>query len=59
MFSFENLPTIENFVILPEVMEMVIDFALSHTNVKQLLNEKFDAVIVEVFHSESLLGKEI
>lgn len=56
MFEFADLSPIKNFLILPEVLENIINFTLSHPNVKKIMNEKFDAVIVEVFHSEALLG---
>lgn len=47
-----------HFLILPELFENVINFTLAHPNVKKLMNEKFDVVIVESFHSEALLGKK-
>lgn len=57
MFDVFNIPAMMNFIILPDVLEGTINFTLSHPNVKSLMNEKFDAVVVEVFHSEALLGK--
>lgn len=57
MFNAENLPVLTSLTLLPDSLEKTIDFALSHPNVRQLMNEKFDAVVVEVFHSEALLGK--
>lgn len=59
MFDLEKLPTYLNFQILPELFEGIINFTLAHPNVQQLMNEQFDAVIVEVFHSEALLGNLI
>lgn len=56
MFDLEKLPTYKNFQILPELFEVIINFTLAHPNVQQLMSEQFDAVIVEVFHSEALLG---
>lgn len=56
-FDFVNLPPWANFFILPPMFESIINFTLSHQSVQDLMNEKFDMVIVEVFHSEALLGK--
>lgn len=46
-----------NFVLLPSMFEKTIDFTLSHPNFQILWTEHFDIVIVEVFHSEALIGK--
>lgn len=59
MFDFASMSPLLSFVILPEALEHFIDFTLSHPNVQGLMNENFDAVIVETFHSEALLGKPI
>lgn len=56
-FDLAVLSPTMNFLILPEILEKISDFTLSHPNVQKLMNNKYDVVIVEAFHSEVLLGK--
>ena len=55
-FDLANISPLINFVVLPEMLEKILDFTLSHPNFQSLLNENFDVVIVESFHSEVLMG---
>jgi hypothetical protein len=57
MFDYADLPPGMDFIVLPEVFEFVINFTLSHPNVLTIMKESFDVVVLEVFHSEALLGK--
>jgi hypothetical protein len=57
MFDVSNIPAFMNFLIVPDVLEGTINYTLSHPSVQSLMNENFDAVVVEVFHSEALLGE--
>lgn len=57
LFDFTNMAAVMNFLICADAMETSINFTLSHPNFQQLIQEKFDLVIVELFHSEALLGE--
>jgi hypothetical protein len=57
IFDASKLTALMNFIILPDMLSDAINFTLSHPNMRKLMNEKFDLVIIEVFHSEALLGK--
>lgn len=56
-FELASISPLMNFMILPEILEDIINFTLGHPNVQNLMNEKFDVVIVETFNSEALMGK--
>lgn len=56
-FDLADVSPAMNFLILPTMLEGVLNFTLSHPNVQSLMNENFDVVIVESFHSEVLLGE--
>lgn len=56
-FDLRDFTALMNFMVLPDTLEFAINFTLSHPNLQQLMSESFDLVIVEVFHSESLLGE--
>ena len=58
IFDFEKMHVFLNFVILPDILEETVNFTMLHPNVQKLLHsdKKFDAVIVEMFHTEALFG---
>jgi hypothetical protein len=55
-FSLADIPIITNFLVIPQIAERAVNFALSHENIAPIMKEKFDAVIVEIFMTEALYG---
>ena len=59
VFSLADISIVTNFVVIPQITEKAINYTLSHEKVARLLKEKrkFDAVIVEIFMTETLYGE--
>jgi len=57
IFGMAEMPISMNFVILPPITEKIVNFTLSHPNVRQIMNEEFDAIFIEIFIMEALFGE--
>lgn len=57
-FDFQFAGPLDNFRGLPTFTENDVNFTLSHPKFQQLLGEKFDAILIEIFESDALYGKK-
>lgn len=57
MFNLASYPAFSEFFVMPFIIYEFVEFALNHEKMSMLLEENFDAVIVEIFETDALFGK--